>query len=103
MKTILRPLSGLDSQTHFLVGTKLLKKVKGDREHFFLEYKLVWANWDGEYRMLIRKLNKKSNRAEYGIIPERLVSGKFVVNISSLQRTLGKALKNWFIIEKNKK
>ena len=99
MKTILKPLVEVDNQAQFLVGIKLLKKVKENGKNIFLEYKLVWANWDGDHRMLIRKLDKKFNKAEYGIIPEKLKSGKVVVNVSSLQRTLGKKLKGWFLIE----
>ena len=102
MKTILKPLAEFDNQAEFLVGTKLVKKVKEKGRNIFLEYKLVWANWDSEYRMLIRKLGKKSYKAEYGIIPEKLESGKVVVNIFSLQRTLGNRFTDWFLIEKKK-
>ena len=101
MKIILKPLSEVDKQAEFLVGTKLFKKIKEQRKTIYLEYQLVWANWDGEYRMLIRKFNQKSSKAEYGIVPENLESGKKVINKSSFQRTLGKNLKGWFIIIKN--
>ena len=100
MKTILKSLAKVDNQKKFLVGTKLFKRVNKKGKNIFLEYKLVWANWDGEYRMLIRKIDKKSYKSEYGIIPEKLESGKIVVNTFSLQRTLGNRLTDWFIIEK---
>ena len=98
MKTILKPLAEVNDKTEFLVGTKLLKIVVGLAYTYYEEYALVRANWCTDYMMLIRKIDKNSNRAEYGIIPETLKSGKIVINKNSFKRTLGKKLANWLLL-----
>ncbi|MEC3908622.1 hypothetical protein VOI54_16460 [Tamlana sp. 2201CG12-4] len=101
MRTILKPLAVVDNEMEFPIGTKLFKKSKYDGINIYMEYKLVWANWEGPYMMLIRKLDEKTNKAEFGVIPQKLTSGKYVVNKSSFQRTLGTALEGWYLETKN--
>ncbi|QTE22842.1 hypothetical protein [Polaribacter cellanae] len=98
MKTILRPLIEIDAKKEFLAGTKLFKLIKGKMHKEYYEYTLVRLTWEVDYMMLIRKIDKKSNVAEYGIIPEVLKSGKSIINKSSFRKSLGNSLSGWFLV-----
>jgi hypothetical protein len=97
MKTILKPLIEIDSKKEFMEGARLLKLIKGKAIKEYYEYKLIRANWGSEYMMLIRKIHNDSNKAEYGIIPNRLKSGKYIINKSSFIKSLGNSLSGWFL------
>lgn len=61
---------------------------------------MIWANWEGPYMMLTKRISENENRAEYGIIPVQSFEGKKVVNKLSLINTLGINLKDWFFEDK---
>ncbi len=96
-KIILSPLIDIKPKLEFSVGTTFVKLNTVTKNEKYQEYKLVRANWGSEYMMLVRQTDTSFNKAEYGVIPSKLKSGKLVVNINSLKMTLGNELSNWFL------
>ena len=104
IKEKLKPLIEIDAEQEFWSGTKLRKLNAGmnvkDKAQDYYDYILAYANWDSKSMMIVNNTanNSKAGSVYGGVIPIRKDIGKAVVTKAGFQHTLGKDLKDWYLI-----
>jgi len=105
MKKIkLFPLHDIDSTKEFWSGTKLRVLNVGmnvdDKSEDYYDYILAYASWESESMMIVNITdnNSKAGSVYGGVIPIRTDLGRAVVTKAGFQHTLGKGLKDWYLI-----
>ena len=107
MKLDLIALKDIDENEEFFRGTFLRKynavlndNVSPEEDNFY-DYMLVHLPWEKDMIMVnVTKNSSKIGAGFSGSIPINSQSNQFAVNKKGFQHTLGKNLKDWYILKR---